>query len=131
MVVRVYRIEWGLMRMRGWGSWISCNDSNCVGLSLFWLFWNKPVRYNPSHCFGLRLVEPYASERMSSSKRPLGIRYRYMGNRRRAGFENPSNLFEVLQVVHWPLVSYSSFGHMIKFDHMLICSFFTGCQAFF
>lgn len=29
-----------------------------------------------------------------------------MGNRRRAGFENPSNLCKVLQVVHWPLVGF-------------------------
>jgi hypothetical protein len=90
MVVRVYRIEWGLMRMREWGRWISCNDSNCVGLSLFWLFSNKPVRFNPGPCCG-----------MSSSKRLEDIRYRYMGNRRRAGFENLSNLSEAVLVAHW------------------------------
>jgi len=50
----------------------------------------KPVRFNPSPCFG-----------MSSSKRPLDP---YRDNRRREGFENLSNLSEAVLVAHWPWV---------------------------
>ena len=66
---------------------------NCREQVLFLPNLGKAVRSNPSPSFGI-----------SSSKKPLDIGYRYMGNRRRAGFENPSNLCEALQVVHWPLV---------------------------
>ena len=89
MVVRVYLIEWGLMRMRwvGQAQLFKCWERQ--QLRSFSPNLGKPVRFNASHCFG-----------MSSSKRLLDIRYRHKGNRQRAGFENPSSLYKVQQAEH-------------------------------